>query len=53
MLLGPRFCSFCFRGSPEFLFQGSALVVRSWLEVVKPGEEEEEENEEKGEPDAC
>lgn len=35
----------------------SALAVRSWLEVVKPGEEvkraeEEEEDEEEGGPDA-
>lgn len=48
--------SSCLRGilvseCPEFWFQGSALAVRSWLEVVKPGEKEEDEEE--GGPDAC
>lgn len=49
MLLGPRICSLV-HALEEFLFQGSGLAVRSWLEVVKPGEKEEDEEE--GGPDA-
>lgn len=42
--------NFCSRGALNFV-SGSALAVRSWLEVVKPGEKEEDEEE--GGPDAC
>lgn len=40
MVLGSRSCSLV-QALEEFLFQGS--LVQLWLEVVKPGEEEEEE----------
>lgn len=50
--------SSCIRGIFVSGVPSSTLAVRSWLEVVKPGEEvkpaeEEDEDEEEGGPDAC